>query len=114
MATKSEKHRAEELHDATVKNAKAKPARRKLAQKKRAKTSRTTGTQGSKRAEKKATFALELAVGGARPSRKSTRASAHHVRSDTNLNLREERKVRSPDSRFRRAKAKATRVRGKR
>ena len=114
MATKSDKHRAEEQHDAAVKNGKAKPARRKLLQRKPTKTARTTRAQGSKRTEKKATYALETATGGARPSRKSTRASAHHVRGDTNLSLREERKVRAPENRFRRAKAKATRVRGKR
>src|SRR5262245_14026320 len=65
-----------------------------------------------KHAERSATYALEVPREGQQPSRKSTRKSAHHAKSDTNLNLREDRRKGSPESRYRKSKARATRARG--
>jgi len=111
MATKSEQYKASAQRDAALKkNGKKKPSRAKPRV--RAKTAKTTIAHGSKAAAKKATYVLEQADGGKRPSRKSTRASAHHARLDSALALRQEGRARSADSRYRRAKAKASRVRG--
>jgi hypothetical protein len=64
-------------------------------------------------AAKKATYALEQ-PSGRRRSRKSTRKSANRARSDTSFNLREEMQKGSPEQRFRKARARATRARGSR
>lgn len=62
------------------------------------------------RAGRKATYAQEE-HGTARPSRKSTRASANRAKPDANLNLREERAKTAPTNRFRKAHAKRVRAR---
>jgi hypothetical protein len=71
-----------------------------------------TKTHPNKRAERKATYALEKPSGDGRRSRKSTRASANRSKPDTNLNLREARQKGSPENRFAKAQARATRARG--
>lgn len=65
----------------------------------------------NKHAGKKASYALEAQATEGAPSRKSTRASANRAKPDTNLTLREERRKTSPETRFRKAKARATGVR---
>jgi hypothetical protein len=62
---------------------------------------------------KKATYAYEPKPESGRPSRKSSRKSANRSKPDTQLNLREERAKTSPESRYRKARAKRSRVRGK-
>jgi hypothetical protein len=63
---------------------------------------------------KKATYADEelKLTNGARPSRKSSRKSANRSKSDSNLNLREEMQKGSPESTFRKSRARTSRVRG--
>jgi hypothetical protein len=58
-----------------------------------------------------ASYALELPAADGRRSRKSTRGSANRAKADTNFNLREAMVKGSPEARFRKAKAKRTRVR---
>lgn len=50
-------------------------------------------------AARKATYALETHTPRARPSRKSTRASANRSKPDTNFQLRSERAARAPKAR---------------
>ncbi len=59
----------------------------------------------------KVTYAREI-HGTARPSRKSSRASANRAKPDTNFNLREEMVKGSAKSRSQRARARRVRVRG--
>jgi hypothetical protein len=66
----------------------------------------------NKHAEKKATYALEAPASDGRRSRKSTRASANRSKPDANFNLREMRQKGSPENRFAKAQARATRARG--
>ena len=68
-------------------------------------------TRAKKHAEKKASYALETGDGGSRPSRKSTRKSANRSKPDANLNLREALQKGSPEARFRKERARRTRVR---
>jgi hypothetical protein len=57
----------------------------------------------SQHADRKATFALEDSATG-RPSRKSSRASANHIKPDNNLRRRQSRRTASPKARARRGK----------
>lgn len=102
MATRAEQLRYQQERDESKKKRakKARKAAAKPAPKKRASRTAT-----------KATVAVEE-HGTARPSRKSTRGSANRLKSDTNLNLREERVKGSPENRYRKTRAKAARVRG--
>jgi hypothetical protein len=115
MATKSEQYKASTQRSAAAKKtAKKKPSRAAARTRaKPTKTAKTTLAHGNKGTGKNAAYVLEHAEGGAHPSRMSTRASAHHRRLDSSLTLRQEDRTRAPDSQFRRAKAKASRVRGK-
>jgi hypothetical protein len=61
---------------------------------------------------KKATYALEQTASGARPSRKSTRKSANRAKPDASFNRVEEQRKGSPESRYRKARARASRTRG--
>jgi hypothetical protein len=70
-------------------------------------------SQAKGHAAGKATYALELPAKGKRPSRKSTRKSANHAKADANLNRIEELRRGSPESRFRRDRARRMRTRGK-
>jgi hypothetical protein len=58
-----------------------------------------------------ASYALEPPAADGRRSRKSTRGSANRAKTDTSFNLREALVKGSPEARFRKAKAKRTRVR---
>lgn len=60
----------------------------------------------------KAAYAFESPAADGRRSRKSTRGSANRSKPDTNFNLRESLVKGSPEARFRKARAKNTRVRG--
>ena len=52
----------------------------------------------------KATTAFESHLAGKRPSRKSSRKSANRSKYDTNLELRQDRRKKSADSRYRSGK----------
>ncbi|HEY1954327.1 MAG TPA: hypothetical protein VGH28_01915 [Polyangiaceae bacterium] len=64
----------------------------------KARAKRTAKEHQNAHAAKKATYALE------QHSRRSSRKSANHARSDSNLMLRAERAKRSPDARARSGK----------
>ncbi len=116
MATKAEKFRSEtERAGAKKPKAPRKPRRDVQVDTAKPKTSATDRKAGgsstaarnrSKKAAGKAGAALEDSVASKRPSRKSTRKSANRSKRDTNLSLRETRKVTSPKARARRAIAK--------
>lgn len=63
-------------------------------------------------AGKKATHALERTAKGQRPSRKSTRKSANRAKPDATFNRQEQQRKGSPEARFHKAAARASRVRG--
>ena len=67
---------------------------------------------GSGHVGKKATYAEEPKREHGPPSRKSSRKSANRSKPDSNLNLREEMQKGSPESTFRKTRAKRSRVRG--
>ncbi|WP_146646336.1 hypothetical protein [Labilithrix luteola] len=96
MATRSEARRAQSERTGVVKPQKA----RKLAQRKAA------VHHDDARVAKKASYALEVSAKGKRPSRKSTRKSANHIKADTNLVLRSGRATRTPEARARRAQVR--------
>lgn len=106
MATRSEQHHADEQRKAGAKKAKARVpnSRPGVAPEKR--------TRAKKHAGRKATYALEQTNPQKRPSRKSTRKSANRAKADTSLNLVEGLRKGSPESRFRKEKARAGRARG--
>jgi hypothetical protein len=112
MATKAEraKYEEERKHD-------AKKPKKKAAAKKSRMSPRTdeagAPAHDNARAGRKSTVAKEEHAAGERPARKSTRKSANRAKADSNLVLRAERAARSPDTRARKAKAKATKARGK-
>jgi len=106
MATRSEAARARsERHGLT-------PRARKLAKARKTRAEKLRAAHESKHAGAKATWARERPSLEGRASRKSTRKSANRAKPDTNLNLREERVKGSPESRFRKARARNSRVRG--
>jgi hypothetical protein len=107
MATRSEQE-----HDAQQRRGQtAKAKKRSLARKSRAEK---FGTEhATKRAGGKASYALERPSRTGRASRKSTRGGANRSKRDANMDLREQRTKGSPEARFRRARAKATRARGR-
>jgi hypothetical protein len=63
-------------------------------------------------AEKKATFAREQQSSEARPSRKSSRGGKNRAKADAPLVISQEREQNAPETRFRAAEARETRVRG--
>lgn len=73
----------------------------------------STARRNSHKPDHSEAYALEDSATG-KPSRKSTRRSANHVKPDSNLKRRQTRAVTSPESRARRAKASATKTRGAR
>ncbi len=93
MATKSEEFRslAERSHS-TTKPPKAKKVVKKSPEKKRASAAAPTSPNESKHAARKASYALEVSA-KARPSRKSTRKSANHQKTDSQLQLRQTRRA---------------------
>jgi hypothetical protein len=102
MATRAEQFHADEQRTgrSRVRKGRSKPG---VPRKKR--------SRAKAHAAKKATVALE--VGGKRPSRKSTRSSANRAKTDASYNRVEELRKGSPESRYRKAEAKGSRVRGK-
>ncbi len=97
MATRSEAFRAE------AQRHRSKQAKKLMAEheKKNKRVKRVLHAHTNERAAKKASYALETHAPGKRPSRKSTRGSANHAKSDSNFELRAERASRSPTRRAR-------------
>jgi hypothetical protein len=62
--------------------------------------------------EKKATYAHEEGVAIDQRSRKSSRKSAHHAKTDTGVLHAEQMKQNTPRASFERSEARASRVRG--
>jgi hypothetical protein len=105
MATRGQRFHAEEQR--ANQKPKKKIAKKKPTHKKGEPIRVKAGTVG-----KKASYADEAQPAEGQPSRKSTRKSANHSKSDSNLTLREGRKKGSPEARFAKSRAKSTRVRG--
>ena len=105
MATKAEKFRANE-EKTGIKG-------RKPKRKSKKKPKKATWKHESHHADVKATHALEARPAkGKRPSRVSSRASANRAKGDASFERREEDKKTSPESRYRKASARKSRVRG--
>jgi len=104
MATRAEQFRTEEERHPKRKAVQPRPAKEKRVTKGR--------HAGPSTVANKATYALESPAADGRRSRKSTRGSANRAKPDTNFNLRESLVKGSPEARFRKARAKKTRVRG--
>ncbi len=100
MATRSEQYRAQAQRHPSKQS--KKKAAEHAAKKSRLK--RKLKAHENVRAGKKATVALEPRPATARPSRKSSRASANRSKYDTNIELRAERAKKSPQSRYRSGK----------
>jgi hypothetical protein len=104
MATRSQQFHAEEERRQGAKN-------RKRAKANAAPKARARSKKG--RTETKAPYALEPEDKGARPSRKSSRKSANHAKPDASFNMVEQLSKTSPEARFRKERARNTKVRGK-
>ncbi|MGH7280665.1 MAG: hypothetical protein ACRELY_04010 [Polyangiaceae bacterium] len=108
MATQSEQfHADEQRRDGAKKRKKASQANERDAQKVRGRAKKKGHT------ESKATYALEQKTDGKRPSRKSTRKSANHAKSDAGLTRVEQQRKGSPDAAFRKSRARSKHPRGK-
>jgi hypothetical protein len=86
------------------------PSKRQASTKKRSSRSGEPGPHLNARAAKKAVFAADKPAADGRRSRKSTRTSAHHARSDHGLLTKESIVGRAPTAVARRAKRPAGRV----
>lgn len=106
MATKAEKVHAEEQRHGPS------PKTKKRANAKKMRAENRVAPHETKRAGKKASYARETVPAKTRASRKSTRSSANRAKPDTNLTLREGRAKGSPESRYRKSRARTSRVRG--
>jgi hypothetical protein len=104
MATQAEQFRANEQrkHSKRATSPSAGKRRRPSAE----------ASRRTEHARKKATHALEIALERQRPTRKSTRGSANRAKPDATFNILESLVKGSPEARFRKATAKAKRVRG--
>lgn len=105
MATQSEQFHADEQRREGEK-------KRKKAQSK-ADTQKVRTRPKKGHTETKATYALEPKTDGKRPSRKSTRKSANHAKSDAGLTRVEQQRKGSPDAAFRKSRARSAHPRGK-
>jgi hypothetical protein len=86
---------------------------RKPKRKSKKKPKKSAWKRESHHAEVKATHALEPRPSkGKRPSRVSSRASANRAKGDASFEHRQEDKKTSADSRYRKSRARASRVRG--
>jgi hypothetical protein len=103
--------RAEQARYAEERDHKKKPAKKKAVVK--TASAKKAPTNESKRAGKKAVYKLEEHEEGKRPSRKSTRKGANHLKADTNIVLRSARAARKPETKARKPAAAATRTRAK-
>ena len=90
------------------------PKAKKLARARKTRAERLRGVHETKAAGRKATFAREEHSAESRASRKSSRGSANRMKADASLNIREERVKGSPESLFRKSRARKLRVRGRR
>lgn len=105
MATRAEQFRASEEKS----GAKGRTPKRKSKKKPK----KSAWKHESHHAEVKATHAVEpRPAEGKRPSRVSSRASANRAKGDASFERREEDKKTSPESRYRKASARASHVRG--
>jgi hypothetical protein len=104
MATRSEQFHADEQRTSAKSHRRAGRTKPGVAPKNR--------SRAKDHAAKKATYALETTEGDKRPSRKSTRKSANRAKSDSSFNAVEELRKGSPESRFRKDRARAARARG--
>jgi hypothetical protein len=110
MATRAERYRAEQQ----VTSSQAKPKKVKAHSISREVSAATAGVSGdgtarqnlSKRSDNKGGYALEVSALGA-PSRKSTRSSAGRVKSASELQRRQVRRITSSQARATRAAARA-------
>ena len=106
MATKAERvHAEEQKHGPT-------PKAKKRAKAKKTRAEKLSTPHDNVHAAEKASYAREAPAADGKKTRKSSRSSANRAKPDTNLNLREQRAKASPEARFRKAKARASRVRG--
>ena len=106
MATRSEQYRAEQQRRGNRKSARqASRTKPGVAPRDRSRSKAHAG--------KKATYALDADEKG-RPSRKSSRKSANRAKPDASLTISEALRKESPEARFRQARARAVRTRGKR
>ncbi len=97
MPTRSEQFHADAQRHPSKKSKKKAAAH--AAKKSRVK--RKLKAHDNARAGKKATVALEPKKAGARPSRKSTRASANRAKYDSAIEIRSEHAKATPTSRYR-------------
>jgi len=107
MATRAERDHASQQKRGPTAKAKKRRAARK-GRREKFESPHPTAHAGAK-----ASYAIERPSMKGRTSRKSTRDSANRAKPDTNFNLREEMVKGSPESRFRKARAQAGRVRGR-
>lgn len=78
-----------------------------------ARRSEADTNNGTGHVGKKATYAREAPVAdGATPSRRSTRKSANHSKTDTGKVRTEQMRQATPDNQARKSRARAQRVRG--
>jgi len=106
MATRAEQFHADEQRS-------GKTGTRKRRSRSKPGVPRAKRSRAKEHAAKKAPYALELTVNGARPSRKSTRKSANRAKPDAAFNATEELRKGSPEARFHKEEARSTRARGK-
>jgi len=104
MATRAEQFRANEERRPKKKKARPKRARPGIPPEER--------SQDKARAAEKATYALEEQSPEGRRSRRSTRDSSNRAKPDASFNLVEQIRKDSPESRFRKARARSQRARG--
>lgn len=103
MATRAEQAKATGQRTGSAKKAAAKKARKPATNG----ASKRTG-----HSESKATYAREPRDAKGKATRKSTRGSANRAKADSSFNIKEEAQKTAPDARFRRDRAKGTKVRG--
>ena len=107
MATRAEKEHANKQRRGPTPKAQKRRAARKERREK------FESLHPTRHAGAKASYAIERPSKEGRASRKTTRDSANRAKPDTNFNLREEMVKGSPESRFRKARTQAARVRGR-
>ena len=106
MATRAEQFHADEQRT-------GKSAERKRAARTKPGVPASKRSRSKVHAAKKAAYALELPANAKRPSRRSSRSSANRSKPDTAYNAAEEIRKGSPESRYRKARARASKARGK-
>jgi len=107
MATRAERYRA-----SVERERKKSPGRKRRVSVRKPKKS--AWAHEKHHAGVKATHAYEPTAPGTRPSRESTRGSANRAKPDSGYEITQETRFGAPESRARKARAKATRVRGAR